>query len=290
MGGRARKGASVGRISQTTTDLTLLAVHAHPDDESTSTGGILASYTLQGVRTVVVTCTNGELGDGPGGAKPGTAGHDPRAVAATRLAELRAACKLLDVSDLEILGYHDSGMVDWDDKQRPDVFCAVPLDTVAERIGGLLDQYRPQVVVTYDPDGTYQHPDHVHAARATALAVEMSSVPTRLYLKAHGTTYWQRLREALAHVGIDRPAPSDDQLRTLRRVQRSITTAVDVGHVVERKRNALLSHASQVGSSMAAKLPPEQFAYAFGVETYIRAGHPAGSSTVENDLFTGLRA
>ena len=73
----------------------------------------LGALAAQGVRTIVVTCTNGELGDGPGGIKPGDAGHDTEAVAATRLGELRKACELLGVTTVELLGYHDSGMADW---------------------------------------------------------------------------------------------------------------------------------------------------------------------------------
>jgi LmbE family N-acetylglucosaminyl deacetylase len=92
--------------------LTLMAVHAHPDDEA-SGGGILAAYADQGVRTIVVTCTNGEFGDAPGGIKPGQDGHDEREVARLRLAELRESAKILKVSDVETLGYHDSGMEDW---------------------------------------------------------------------------------------------------------------------------------------------------------------------------------
>ncbi len=75
--------------------LTLMTVHAHPDDEASSTGGVLAAYSGQGVRTVVVTCTNGESGDAPGGVKRGHDAHDEQEVARLRLAELRAACKIL---------------------------------------------------------------------------------------------------------------------------------------------------------------------------------------------------
>ena len=78
--------------------LTMMAVHAHPDDEASSTGGVLAAYSGQGIRTVVVTCTNGELGDGDGGIKPGQDGHDEQAVVRQRLAELRESCAILGVS------------------------------------------------------------------------------------------------------------------------------------------------------------------------------------------------
>src|SRR5687768_202531 len=225
-------------------DLTLLAVHAHPDDESTSTGGILAHYAIQGVRTIVVTCTNGELGDGPGGVKPGKPGHDPEAVAAVRLAELKDACQHLGVSHVELLGYHDSGMLDWDYKHRSDVFCNVPLETAAARIGEVIDRHRPQVVVTYDPEGTYQHPDHVHAARAAALAVDTTGVAAKLYFKANGTSYWEGVWQALAQAGVKRPPPTPERLRVMERVEQQITTTVDVAHVADRKQAAMRAHAS----------------------------------------------
>ena len=136
-------------------ELTLMAVHAHPDDEASSTGGVLATYSGQGIRTVIVTCTNGEFGDAPGGVKPGQDGHDAQMVAQLRLAELREAAKILGVSDLEMLGYHDSGMFDWDYKERSEAFCNVPLEEVSGCVGVLIERYRPQVVISYDPEGPY---------------------------------------------------------------------------------------------------------------------------------------
>ncbi len=161
--------------------LTLMAVHAHPDDEASSTGGVLALYADQGIRTVVVTCTNGEFGDAPGQVKPGEDGHDEQAVAQLRLAELQQSAKILGVTNLELLGYHDSGMPDWEYKDRPNAFCNVPLADVAARIGSLIDVYRPQVVISYDDKGMYQHPDHVHAARAAAAAAAASPIPAKFY-------------------------------------------------------------------------------------------------------------
>src|SRR5215831_6561967 len=167
-GAMARCGRSMRQTCGMASDLTLMAVHAHPDDEASSTGGVLATYGEQGIQTVVVTCTNGEFGDAPGGVKPGQDGHDEQAVAQLRLAELRQAAKILGVSELEPLGYHDSGMPDWDYKQRPEAFCNISLAEVAGRVGALIERYRPQVVVSYDPEGMYQHPDHVHAAKVAA--------------------------------------------------------------------------------------------------------------------------
>lgn len=268
--------------------LTLMVVHAHPVDESTSTGGILALYASRGVRTVVVTCTGGELGDGPGGVKPGEDGHDLHEVAAIREGELRRACAHLGVWHLELLGYRDSGMAGWDSRYREGAFCGVPVESAVNRIVQLIGRYRPQVVVTYDPHSTYQHPDHVHVARVATRAVDAGDVVAKLYYKAHGSSYWRRLNQSLADIGIQRPAPSGEILWMLESVEQRITTTVDVGQVIDRKRTALHSHASQVGSSLAGKFPAAQFSYAFDTEEYIRARDTTGTSTPEGDLFTGL--
>ena len=185
--------------------LTMMAVHAHPDDEASSTGGVLATYSGQGIRTVVVTCTNGELGDGHGGIKPGQDGHDEQAVVRQRLAELRESCAILGVSDLELLGYRDSGMPDWDYKGRADAFCNIPQAKVAARISGLIERYRPQVLITYDDQGPYQHPDHVHASRCAQAAFADTGIPAKLYLSAMRGSSWRRVREALRELGADVP-------------------------------------------------------------------------------------
>src|SRR5580693_4302027 len=114
--------------------LTLMAVHAHPDDEAISTGGILARYADEGIRTVLVTCTNGELGDGPGGVKPGEPGHDEDLVVAVRRKELEASCAVLGISDLELLGYHDSGMEGWPQNSAAHAFWSTPVATAAAQL------------------------------------------------------------------------------------------------------------------------------------------------------------
>jgi LmbE family N-acetylglucosaminyl deacetylase len=272
--------------------LTLMAVHAHPDDEASSTGGVLASYADQGVRTVVVTCTNGEFGDAPGQIKPGDNGHDEQAVAQLRLAELRQSCKILGVSQLELLGYHDSGMPDWEYKDRPDAFCNVPLHVVAGRIGALIEIYRPQVVISYDDQGMYQHPDHVHAARAAAAAAAQTGSPAKYYQIAMRPSSWRKVWEALRELGAEVPGPRDftaEQLQQAAEAEARITTTVDIRPVLGRKREALLAHASQIQDSWFSKLPPEIAETAFGDETFIRVTDTTGAPLPETDLFTGLR-
>ena len=272
--------------------LTLMAVHAHPDDESSSTGGVLATYSGQGIRTVVVTCTNGEFGDAPGGVKPGEDGHDEQAVAELRLSELRQACKILGVTDLETLGYHDSGMPDWDYKDRPEVFCNIPLAEVTQRVSGLIEEYRPQVVVSYDPEGPYQHPDHVHAARAAAAAVTATGIPAKFYLTAMRPSSWRKIWDALREMGEDVPGPRDitDEMRAqMEEAERRITTTVDIRPVLTRKREALFAHSSQIQESWFSKIPTEIAEEAFGYETFVRASDSTGTPLPEDDLFAGLR-
>jgi len=159
------------------TPLTLMAVHAHPDDEAIGTGGVLARAAAEGIRTVVVTCTNGELGDAPGGVKPGEEGHDEAEVVAIRRAELEKACRELGVEHLEMLGYHDSGMVDWSYKGRSDVFAQVPVAEAAARLSGLFERYRPDVVISYEEGAAYDHPDHVQTARVALAAMKTATGP-----------------------------------------------------------------------------------------------------------------
>jgi LmbE family N-acetylglucosaminyl deacetylase len=274
--------------------LTLMAVHAHPDDESSSTGGVLAKYADAGIRTVVVTCTNGEFGDTPSGIKPGQDGHDEQAVAQIRLAELREACKHLAVTDLELLGYHDSGMPDWEYKDRPDAFCNVPQNEVAARIGGLIEEFRPQVVITYDDKSVYQHPDHLHASRCAQAAVAATGIADKLYLTARRSSDWRKLWDALRAAGQEVPDFSnriDDQMRRqMEESERRISTNVDIRSVLDRKRAALQSHASQIRESWFSKIPPELGEQVFGYESFIRAMDRTGTPVPEDDLFAGIRS
>jgi LmbE family N-acetylglucosaminyl deacetylase len=273
--------------------LTMMAVHAHPDDEASSTGGVLATYSAQGIRTVVVTCTNGEFGDAPGGVKPGQNGHDEREVARQRLAELRESCAILGVTDLELLGYHDSGMPEWDYKDRPDAFCNIPEADVAARISELIDTYRPQVLITYDDQGPYQHPDHVHASRSAQKAFAASGSVAKLYLSAMRGSDWRKIWEALRELGADVPdfenVDPERRRRGLESEQR-ITTTVDIRSVLPRKREALLAHGSQMGGeSWFSKIPPELAEATFGRESFIRVSDATGAPLPEDDLFAGLR-
>jgi LmbE family N-acetylglucosaminyl deacetylase len=270
--------------------LTLMAVHAHPDDEA-SGGGILATYSDEGVRTIVVTCTNGEYGDAPGGIKPGQPGHDPEEVAQLRLAELRESVRILGVSDLETLGYHDSGMPDWEYKNSPDVFSNIPIEVVAERIGVLLTKYRPDVLVTYDDEGAYQHPDHVHASLSAQAAAAATGIPAKVYLSTMRGSSWRKIWDALRAAGEQVPdwELDEERVRRAAEAEQRITTTIDIRPVLGRKRDALFAHGSQIDESWFSKVPADVTEAAFGYEYFIRSVDTTGAPVPETDLFAGLR-
>lgn len=257
----------------------LLAVRAHPDDEVIATGGTLAKYGAAGWETVVVTCTDGAQGDGPGGVKPGEPGHDPVQVVATRQAELVRSCEELGVTHLELLGYGDSGMVGWPANDSPSAFANVPIDEAAERLGELLGRYRPAVVLTDDANGGYGHPDHIQTHRVTVAALERLGLPARLYFAAIPRRRMRDLFVAaaaagldVATLGVDPDAPPDPDFGT---DDDRLTTVIDVRDFVAQKRRALEAHGSQVDDSFFFRIPEEIFALAFGEEFFVRAGAPA---------------
>ncbi|RJQ74704.1 GlcNAc-PI de-N-acetylase [Pseudonocardiaceae bacterium YIM PH 21723] len=271
-----------------TEPLTIMAVHAHPDDEASGTGGILARYSAEGVRTIVVTCTNGEFGDAPGGIKPGQPGHDPAAVAELRLRELAESCTELGVTHVETLGYHDSGMEDWEYRGREDVFCNVPLATVAAQVAELIEKYRPQVVISYDENGMYQHPDHVHAALAAAEAVKQTGIPQKLYQVAWKSTMFKELRKYWAE-DEQLADPTPEEIEQLQAADARLTTEVDVSGYTDAKRASLIAHASQLADSFPNKIPQAEFGRIFQHEYFVRSFDTTGASVPETDLFAGIR-
>jgi LmbE family N-acetylglucosaminyl deacetylase len=155
----------------------------------------------------------------------------------------------------------------------------------------LIGQYRPQVVVSYDPEGMYQHPDHVHAARAAAAAVADAGTAAKFYQTAMRGSVWRKIWEALRELGADIPERrlTPEEQQKAEADERRITTSVDIRSVLDRKREALMAHASQIQESWFSKIPPEIAAEAFGYETFVRVSDTTGAAVPETDLFAGLR-
>jgi LmbE family N-acetylglucosaminyl deacetylase len=272
----------------TDSGLTLMAVHAHPDDEATSTGGVLARYRAEGVRTVLVTCTRGELGDAPGGLKPTDPGHDEALVVRTRQTELEASCAILGVSDLELLGYHDSGMMGWPENEAPGCFWNTPVEAAAARLALLFDEYRPDVVVTYDANGFYGHPDHIQAHRITVAATEATGIPAKLYFPTIPRSALAEFAKLMAESGMEDP-PSAESMGEIGTSDELVTTYVNCEQFAPIKRAALAAHESQSDNIFFLGMPPEAFTRFFGTEAFVRAVDRTGAPTPEDDLFAGLR-
>jgi LmbE family N-acetylglucosaminyl deacetylase len=276
--------------------LTLMAVHAHPDDEATSTGGVFAKAAAEGIRTVLVTCTDGSCGDAPGGIKPGEPGHDPAAVAALRLPELQASCELLGIQHLELLGYTDSGMMGWPTNDAPGSFWSTPVETAAARLAELIETYQPDVIVTYDENGFYGHPDHIQANRITVAAMAMTGSAAKLYWTTAPRSMVERMGEIVRELGGDwdedgaaEEAATGEPPVEVGMPDDEITTWVEVKAYGSAKFAALGAHASQSENIFFLRMGVETFTELWGEETFFRVQDKTGAEVPETDLFAGLR-
>ena len=272
----------------TNAPLCLMAVHAHPDDEAAMTGGILAKYAAEGITTVLVVCTDGALGDQVNGATPTDDHHEPDAVAEHRHQELLESCKVLSISHLETLGYSDSGMDGWPQNNAEGSFWQTPVEQGAARLVELIERYQPQVVVTYDENGFYGHPDHIQANRITQAAVRQVESVKKLFYTAIPKSELRKFQQAMIEEG---QAGAEDELPTEFGTDDELIGAViDASEVVAKKRASLAAHGSQTDSSFFLAMPEERFAQAFSNEAFVtvfdRTGTPEG---IDDDLFARLR-
>jgi LmbE family N-acetylglucosaminyl deacetylase len=283
--------------------LTFLAVHAHPDDEASSTGGLYRLLADQGVRTVLVTCTNGECGDGPDGAKPDADHHDGDEVAAIRAVELNNAVKILGIDRLVRLGYRDSGMKGWPQNYDPESFWATPVEVAAAKLAEVLLAERPQVIVTYNEHGFYGHPDHIQANRITLAALTMIDYEPTLYYNAIPASVmvtwrerWEQedreRAEADAAKGIVRepvtPDPDEEPFE-MGTPDDEIGATIDISEVNGAKFDALEAHVSQIADSFWMKMGRERFMETMTKEWFVRVTNPKNVQGDVADIFAGYR-
>jgi len=266
--------------------LRLMAVLAHPHDESLGFGGTLAKYAAEGVGVTVVTATRGERGrHAGGGPHPG-----PEAVGRQREAELRAAAAELGVADVQLLGYLDQEL---DRARAPEA---------VDRVVGHVRRVRPHVVVTFAPDGAYGHPDHIAISQFTTAAVVAAADPAwrgeqtggephrvaKLYYMAWSARTWAAYQAAFKRLvstvdGVERQAnPWPDW---------SITTRIDTREHWRTVWRAVCCHQSQMAAyQRLGELAPEHHEALWGTHEYYRAlSLVNGGRETETDLFAGLR-
>jgi LmbE family N-acetylglucosaminyl deacetylase len=265
---------------------TLLLVHAHPDDECIATGGVMLRARHDGIRVVLITATRGEEGD--------IHNMDPATVrprlGEVRTAELMRSCEILGVDRQEFLGYRDSGMAGSPSNDDPRAFHAAPLHEAAERVATVVREERPDVVVTYTADGTYWHPDHVKAHRATLAALDLIRAegwsPAKCYMHAVPRSAVEQIERRAREVGAELPIEVGQIVGI---PDEEITTVVDVSAFLDQKRAAFLAHLSQYEpDSPFSTIAAQIFEATLGTERFILARGALGEPAPERSLFAGL--
>jgi LmbE family N-acetylglucosaminyl deacetylase len=260
---------------------TLVSFHAHPDDEAIATGGTMAKAAQDGHRVVLVVATRGEMGEVAEGYL-----NSGEQLWERRVQETHAAAEVLGVDRVEFLGYVDSGMMGTPENDGPGSFWRADVEEAARRLAAVLDEEQADVLTIYDENGVYGHPDHIQVYRVGVRAAQLAGTP-KVYMSTVDKDRAKRLmREAQAH-GAELPGDIEPEEFDIGVPAERITTRVDVRGFADVKRKAMASHASQISeNSFFLAMPADVFAMAFGEESYILAGAPAG--TEETDVFEGL--
>jgi N-acetyl-1-D-myo-inositol-2-amino-2-deoxy-alpha-D-glucopyranoside deacetylase len=279
----------------------LLLVHAHPDDESIGTGGIMAKYAAEGVHVTLVTCTLGEMGEViPAGLDHLRAEREDR-LGEFRIGELAAACAALGVEDHRFLGgagrWRDSGMMGTPANDDARCFWRADLDEAAAELTGVIRAVRPQVIVTYDENGFYGHPDHIQAHRAAWRAFTRSAGQPWQVAKFYATAIPRTVRagsvEAVRAADTPFGAPAPLGGPPPGAPEEQVTTEIDVTAYLDAKLAAMRAHATQISvHGRFFALSDNVGRLALGHEYLTLLAGPRGKATGpagrEDDLFSGL--
>ncbi|MET9323736.1 N-acetyl-1-D-myo-inositol-2-amino-2-deoxy-alpha-D-glucopyranoside deacetylase [Streptomyces sp. NPDC003038] len=299
----------------------LLLVHAHPDDESINNGVTMAKYAAEGAHVTLVTCTLGEEGEVIPPELAHLAADRQDALGAHRVGELAAAMAELGVTDHRFLGgpgrFRDSGMMGAPQNGRPDAFWSADVDEAAAYLVEVIRELRPQVLVTYDPDGGYGHPDHIQAHRVAMRAAELAAegayrrdlgLPHEI-----GKIYWNRVPLSVVEEGFARlraargevPVPAGGGATPFPGLaspadvpgvvaDERITAEIDADEArAAAKAAAMRAHATQIALdgpffALSNNLAQPLFTREYYELVAGRPGAPAGER--ERDLFAGVGA
>ncbi|MFI0814596.1 N-acetyl-1-D-myo-inositol-2-amino-2-deoxy-alpha-D-glucopyranoside deacetylase [Streptomyces sp. NPDC021098] len=286
----------------------LLLVHAHPDDESINNGATMAKYAAEGAHVTLVTCTLGEEGE----VIPAELGHlasdRDDTLGAHRIGELAAAMKALGVRDHRFLGgpgrYRDSGMMGAPQNARPDCFWQADLDEAASHLVAVIREIRPQVLVAYDADGGYGHPDHIQAHRVATRAAELAAEP--VYRRDLGDphevakVYWNcvprsaleegfaRLRAAGGEISFPGIATADDVPGVVDDAE--VSAVIDGTAYADAKTAAMRAHATQIAVDGPFFALSNDLGQPLFVHEHYRLVKGEPGAGREDDLFAGVTA
>jgi mycothiol conjugate amidase Mca len=308
------------------TRLTLMTVHAHPDDETIGAGGTMARAVRDGHRVVLVTCTRGELGeivipelDTP---------DNHRRLAELRAVELEEAMGELGVTDWENLGYRDSDMMGRVGNLDARCFWQADLDDAIRRLVWLVRLYRPHVMTTYDDFGGYGHPDHIRSHQVSVGAFDRAGdpawypeqltagsggtapdegglepwAPLKLYEQAIPASVRNAMKEAMESIGersvFSAPedatpeaiAAHDAAMARMLVPDETVTTWIDISDVLDRKWAAILRHRTQLapGTNTFLRFGVDAWRRYWSREAYILRSSRIETHVPEDDLFAGI--
>ena len=279
----------------------ILTVHAHPDDESSKGAGTIARYASDGVRTVLVCCTDGAEGDI---VNPELDRADVRAdLGAFRRAELERAAAIIGYHHIEMLGYRDSGMAGAEANANPDCFHMAALEEATERLVSIIRRERPQVIITYpDVQDQYPHPDHLKAhevAFAAFLAAGDPDVypdagepyqPAKLYYTLWPAQRIKELHAAFVERGLESPYDQEWLARIDENVD-TTTTKIDLVGFNDVRAHALRAHGTQIDPTSVFwfGLPDDVAATIYPYDHYrLAISHVGPIHNNEIDLFESV--
>lgn len=280
----------------------LLLVHAHPDDESINNGATMAAYVARGAQVTLVTCTRGEEGEILVPELSHLASDKEDGLGAHREIELAAAMNELGVSDFRFLGapvkkWRDSGMIGTPQNQRPDVFWNSDLDEAARHLEKIILEIKPHVLITYDENGGYGHPDHIKAHQVAMRAAELARTSGWEIKKI----YWNTIPISVIEEGIaamkgtgvdffgvekaeDFPFAAPDHL---------VTTVFNGDEFVAKKMAAMKAHPTQIAVDGPFFALSDNLGFRVWGREFYRLVHgekagPFDEAGRELDLFAGV--
>lgn len=297
-------------MTKNSTDRRILLVHAHPDDESITTGATMAKYVSEGAKVTLVTCTLGEEGEILVPGLSHLASDKDDKLGEHRITELAAAMEKLNVTDWRILGgagaFRDSGMIGTPPNERKDNFWQADLLEATKHLVRIIREVKPQVLVTYDDFGGYGHPDHIKAHRVATYAVDLAAVPSFALDLGEPwevqKVYWTAFPKSVIRAGIEElkakgdtsdfatqdpdniPFACDDEL---------VTSSIDAGDFADAKFAALAAHETQISTDDSFfALSNNLGNRVMGVEYYRiakgKVSGPFNEQGHEIDLFNGV--
>lgn len=293
------------------TMLRLLAIHAHPDDESSKGAAAMAKYAAEGVEVMVATCTDGSRGDIQNPAMEGEP-HPKRDMAGARRLEMDLAAQVLGIRQ-RWLGFVDSGLPEGDPLPPlpAGCFAVQPLARATEPLVRLVRDFKPHVIISYDENGGYPHPDHIMAHRVAVEAFEAAGDPDRYpgtgeawepsklyYDRAFSQDRFTALHLALEESGLQSPyaerlaawLEADAEGQTPPLASHTTTTQVDCGDYFEARDDALRAHRTQVDPlGLFFAVSPEMQRRVWPWEDFTLIHSRVPSELPESDLFAGLR-